>query len=375
MKRIFTIFLVLGCFLAAGIWNLSNLRPNVTEPAQAQPGRSADDKSAARMIEQLRAVATLAQPAKPFDPKCEASDLACQSWARFRNAHPFPYQTLAAGALPDGSIALVVSEPPESIAKAEVTKLLRDVFGSDLLEIATRRWMIGIDGWVEDIVMRVRLEGATPASKVNDLIDDEVFSDRIAFLQLAFYGTTFGAGIEALERPDSEVQARLAPNLAVPHRELEKWILDPQTRWQEIEQPDATAVHWNAISKTGPVALVSQDSSLVILAFPATLLARAHHDAAALGSFRIPFRRFAVASDTVLGGVWGRDGSVAIIGRGRVQPPEVIPPLRFETFVVLARAATDELAQSYERTMSWPESSARARMHTGTGRRSILAPH
>jgi hypothetical protein len=47
--------------------------------------------------------------------------------------------------------------------------------------------------------------------------------------------------------------------------------------------------------------------------------------------------------------MWSRDGFAAIIGRARVLAPDVIPPLRFETFAVLARAVTDELDQSYER--------------------------
>ena len=104
--------------------------------------------------------------------------------------------------------------------------------------------MIGIDGWVEDVVLRVRVEGATTESRLKDLMDNALFRDRIVLLHLAYYGTKFGGGIEAIEPPNNHTQAQVAPNLSIAPMELEKWVLDPQTLWRDVEQPDTRAVHW-----------------------------------------------------------------------------------------------------------------------------------
>jgi hypothetical protein len=56
-----------------------------------------------------------------------------------------------------------------------------------------------------------------------------------------------------------------------------------------------------------------------------------------------------VASDATVGAVWtGRQ--VAFVGRGRTHSGSEIPPLRFETFALLAVQTGDALQQSYERT-------------------------
>jgi hypothetical protein len=72
-------------------------------------------------------------------------------------------------------------------------------------------------------------------------------------------------------------------------------------------------------------------------------------DASSLESLRVPFRRFAVASDEIVGGDWTRDGQTLILGRARSHSQQIVPPLRFETFALLATQSTNELAQSYER--------------------------
>jgi hypothetical protein len=57
-----------------------------------------------------------------------------------------------------------------------------------------------------------------------------------------------------------------------------------------------------------------------------------------------------VSSDAVFGGLWTHAGQAALVGRIRRTPLTHLPPLRFETFTLLATQRGDELAQSFERS-------------------------
>ena len=57
-----------------------------------------------------------------------------------------------------------------------------------------------------------------------------------------------------------------------------------------------------------------------------------------------------MASDVVVGASWSGTDALLIVGRQRQVPLDVLPPLRFETFALLADVDARELAQSYERT-------------------------
>lgn len=68
-----------------------------------------------------------------------------------------------------------------------------------------------------------------------------------------------------------------------------------------------------------------------------------------LDPLRVPFRCFAVASDALIGAIVSPGGQVAIVGRPRTNSLSAVPPLRFETFQLVASQSSDELSQSYER--------------------------
>lgn len=69
----------------------------------------------------------------------------------------------------------------------------------------------------------------------------------------------------------------------------------------------------------------------------------------ALEHHRREARQFSLDSDLLLGAIASPD-QIAIIGRERVSPVSLLPPLRIETILQLGAAREDELAQSYERT-------------------------
>jgi hypothetical protein len=290
------------------------------------------------------AIRIISRPAKAYKPDC-AQDSACAVWAEFRTKHPYPYQELAAKALPDGNLALIISEPPPSLSKPELDQLLRVVFGGDLVDSKRRKWPLLTDGWLEDLVLNIKIgkKSLTPT------IEDAVLRDRVAILYNELFGTTYGGSLDVLTESASPPSVG-TPNLAVSPAELRSWVMDPSLKWSSLDEQFAQPSSWNELSvaKTSG-AFGSNDRTLVLLTFPTSVLLAARTDHHALDSLRTPFRIFAVASDCVLGGLWTATDQLAIIGRARQRPLTDVPPLRFETFKLIASQYTDELSQSYER--------------------------
>lgn len=84
---------------------------------------------------------------------------------------------------------------------------------------------------------------------------------------------------------------------------------------------------------------VSTNPGIVVWAFPRNQV---------IDNYRLEARQFAVDSDLLLGAIASAD-HIAIVGRERVTPVSVLPPLRTETLLQLAGAKEDELGQSFER--------------------------
>ena len=286
----------------------------------------------------------------PFDPKC-GNDGLCKVWQGFRSVHPFPYQTFAVAPLHGGSVTLIISEPPPvpGISKTKLEQLVRTAFGTDFMEYTTRRWMVGVDGWLEDVVVQIKPSSPQYAANPEN---DPVIQDRVRVLQAILFGTRLGA---VLERADADYKAiahASAADIASNPAELRSWVSSQSGGWMPLDpyQPDG-ATKLDALLNSGPAgAYIGDDQQLVVFVLPAKVLDEARIDADKMEALRRPFRLFAVSSDEVLGGVWNQEGGLALIGRSRRAQQESIPPLRFETFAALALENTKELQQSYERT-------------------------
>jgi hypothetical protein len=61
--------------------------------------------------------------ATPFNPNCPSDDQGCLAWTEFRRTRPYPYQGVAAKALADGSLVIILSEPATVLAKSELQEL------------------------------------------------------------------------------------------------------------------------------------------------------------------------------------------------------------------------------------------------------------
>ena len=284
--------------------------------------------------------------ADSYVPECQESDVVCSAWTHFRQLHPYPYQSIAANREPDGSLVLIISEPPPSLSKDSLHEAVQTIFGDSLISSKRLRWGIGTDGWVEDLVLKIKGNDVAQSAPIKD----GIFLDRIGMLDEALYGTTFGGGFERLDAPSSTAWTNTASNLDVSSREIRTWLGDDTLTWQSVNYDGDPHFSWADICKRSLFGTFrSSDNSLVMLTFPTSMLIKTQKDPSAFGSFQIPFREFAVSSQSVFGGVWQVHGQTAILGRIRTQPVNELPPLRFETFALLAARPEDELSQSYER--------------------------
>lgn len=290
--------------------------------------------------------------AESYDPACQ-DDSLCDAWANFRRSHPFPYQAIQSFPIDKGDVAIIISEPPPTLSKAELDSLVRVTFGNDLHRLARRRWALGPDGWLEDMVFEV----SNTTGSSGTLEQQHALRSRLKLLELALFGTTFSANSDEYVK-----SVHSLPNLQINASEIEKWMLGDGVTWfplndtQIVDAESAkplsqiqTGVSWAAMErekKSG--GFVSNDGSLVLFTFPKDKFAGtlAH---ASLDEVRPEFRKFAVSSDIIVGALWSDGGQVGILARKRLVAPDVMPPLRFETFLLLARQNADTLSQSYER--------------------------
>jgi hypothetical protein len=290
--------------------------------------------------------------AQPFDPGCASGQVLCRAWEAFRRRHPYPLQTIAAEPIGDGQAIILIAEPSPNLGRARWQRLVENSFGTDLLGRRRYRWMIGADGWVEDLLLLVKTN-ADASDSVEGLLADPIFRDRMALLHLAMYGSTFGARLASLDALStalvSPINTDLKPNAA----ELYRWITDSDLAWTLLEAgglADDSAAHWrDLVEPAMPATLISTDGTLVMLAFPAAELESVRSGEHPSQALRSAFRGFAVAGDIILGGAWDDHGEVILIARARQVSRDLLPPPRFETFLLLAKADTDELHQSYAR--------------------------
>jgi hypothetical protein len=350
-------FTVFGIAAMAVIAALSVTLVACKKPAPPDASVAAD-LPAGHPISKLTDCLTIAAPTRPtpatpprsedtelrFQPDCPPGDGACGAWTRFRQDHPYPYQSFAGERLADGKAVLVISEPPPNISHADALALVNTVFGDRAPNAQVRRWMIGSDGYVEDLVVTF----AAPALASDDLLADPDLRSRIALLEQAWFGTTCGGDVEVIGRSALGGGGDVAPNLQVTAAELGHWMSDGQLLWTRIEDDRPVGFTWAELSGDTPQdgAFVSSDGTLALLSFDRSALDQPDKVAA----LRADFRRFAVSSDAIVGAVWGQNGRMGLVGRVRTHSLSQIPALRFETFALIAAQHADALLQSYDRT-------------------------
>jgi hypothetical protein len=261
-------------------------------------------------------------------------------WRQFRVRHVAPYQAFAVAR--DGNDwVVVVSEPPPTLPRDQLAPLIVDLFGGILVGQDRCRSRTGLDGWLEDVVLRVR-----PGPQTASVLSGETLEpwqapadivDRLRILQAVLHGTNQGFWIDDLDSPPAAMrvdEVRVGPG------QLRKWIEEGRGSWISLAG-DGGALNGHQLrAASAPGAYVRGDG-LVALVVPV---------AARPEALASSFRLFAVESDLLLGAAQPNNGPMILIGRARRLPLSTLPPLRFEDFDRFLKNPAAELAQSYERT-------------------------
>jgi hypothetical protein len=254
-----------------------------------------------------------------------------REWRQFRDTYPYHVQGVAVSKPRlDGSRVVIVAEPPPHVDRAKLSAIFA---GATSLHYPGQ-W-IGYDGWVRDAVAVIPAERAGAVGELVDTLHREMF------------GTTYKAFILPIEPAVTQASVDVtALNLRVSAADLARWLLPaPAT-------PSRRPLRFTRIGSTTAVsagAILDRALRGVFVSSQPGLVLCAVSSAAPLANARIDLRQFVLDSDLILGAI--RKGTqVVLVGRERVAPVTVLPPLRVETLLQLASVSRDELSQSYERT-------------------------
>ena len=267
-------------------------------------------------------VPSAALPAPPAAGELSPEARARQDreWGGFRLAFPFHIQVIAASdPYPDGTRTLIVSEPPPD-ATVDGLKAL-DAVALATAEVKTHT--VGHDGWVKDVVFNVTAK-------------QEELDRLVARLSKYLFETDYKAYCLKLPVNRESLRTKYPLDLRVGAAELKHWI---DGRFTPVDGGAAAKGLAEMTAGQGGV-FVSTTPGLVAWVIPPGV---------GLETRRADARRFAVDSDVIVGAVQTSNQAVVVLGRERIAPVDVMPPLRTETILLLASADTDQLAQSYER--------------------------
>ena len=268
------------------------------------------------------------QPATPLQPDSpsrvlspDIKALQDKDWGEFRIAFPGCVQTLAVSApYPDGSRTLIASEPPPQ-------STLEGMKALDLKLLSTSEVMthaIGHDGWVKDVVFNL-----PPGT------DGDALTALVKQLSEYLFGTNYGAYALSLPINLESLHTKYPLDLKIGASDIQSWAADLVYR----------TVDGLPVGK-----LTDLSASGVYFSDQPGVVAWFVRNGVGFSVAKSDARRFALDSDLILGAAEQPNGGIAVFGRERVVPVDVMPPLRFETIELLAGAGTDKLAQSYERT-------------------------
>ena len=240
-------------------------------------------------------------------------------WKDFRKVFPFHIQTIAYDK--KDQVLLITEPPPDfTIEKFKET-------APELKQIEVNQQNIGCDGWVKDLVIQV--------PQMTDSQRQDLF-DRI---NLYLFHTTYKAQILDLPVKKSSFDNENTPlDVKVTFSDLKDWFLDKNETFESVLTGEQIQFS-NIISQKISGVYVSNEPGLVIWTIDRKK---------PLNNYLAEARWFSLDSDLIVGAVSNAD-MIAVVGRKRVLPLDVLPPLRTETILQLAAIKNPDLAQSYER--------------------------
>ncbi|MEM6484717.1 MAG: hypothetical protein AAF662_07025 [Pseudomonadota bacterium] len=239
----------------------------------------------------------------------------------FREKWPWHIQTIVyAFDGSEGDVHLLVSEPPSILAPsnsqmADLVALLDGKAGT-----TWNRTKRGMNGWVDDVVISAKLSEcvARPSARCNEQLAETISS---------ISSVVFGSAYKAHATPFSDVpdfDAFSAP------KDLQ---IDAGGFVKLLKTPGKLKFRtWNHESIGSFIEMLDGGFGGVAYSDPEGLVAFSFSVDTEIADLRDEFRRFALDSDLLLGGVSAGDQSdrIVLIGRERQTGLFQVPPLRFE---------------------------------------------
>ena len=245
------------------------------------------------------------------------------AWERFRAANPLHIQGVALSSpFGEGCRTLVIAEPPPNVT----LQGLVGVAPALLAHHRTEQHGVGYDGWTKDVVVTLP---PIESAKLDELVSE---------LHEHLFGTTYKGYTLDIPAKSQKARAKTVElDVRVTHDELRRWI-SSEDSYRVVEGGDAVTLD-ALLTVPRPGVYLSATPGLVAWVLPRR---------EGLDRNTVEARQFLLDSDLVIGAV-ASDETVLILGRERLAPLDVLPPLRVETLLLLASVGTSELAQSYER--------------------------
>lgn len=287
-------------------------------------------------------------PPRGLASHCRAEALLCDAWVQFRRRVPWPYQALGVREAGNGEYLVVISEPPPTASRAELDALLAALFGGTLREAGRARFPTGIDGWLEDTLLRVKFDPQGPMAQVvsgHDLRPWSIpaaLATRLQYLHRALMLTREGFHVDDLRALAATTGRPTVPSLGVGARDVDAW-LTPARPWQRLvprHVADDRKPWRQLVRATAPEVFHLPGEGLVALVLPVDTPAPRLAE---------PLRLYGVATDLQVAAVRADTGNLVLLGRTRRLPLTLMPPMRLETFTMLRDSRARELGQSYER--------------------------
>ncbi|CAN5301994.1 hypothetical protein BH10ACI1_BH10ACI1_30870 [soil metagenome] len=240
-------------------------------------------------------------------------------WKDFRkNDYPFHIQTVA---FDEKTGTLIISEPPPHVTLDDFKKI------NPVLEqaVISEEHPIGYDGWVKDLIV--------PLPEMDKAARQNLFDQINVYL----FHTSYKSDVLSLPVNKSSFD-KTALDVTVTNADLQDWLITKNEVFESLMTGEQ--VQFNN--------LVSQKKSGVYLSSETGLVVWAIDRKKPLNDYLAQARQFALDSDLIVGAISNAD-MLAIVGRERILPTDVFPPLRTETIMRLAAITNPDLAQSYER--------------------------
>lgn len=245
----------------------------------------------------------------------------------FRLDHSINYQIVGQKTYSDGSVMLLLTEPAEHVTLRKLNQVFSKYDVS--YHVDTHSTRMGYDGWLRDAIICLdKFEGETQKAITSDLFN-------------LLYGTDYKACYLDLNKSFRHPYFHKNLNIHVSSEELKNWFISKEEELTDIERGTITTLP-KLLKSEGDEQrlLMSSKSGFVVWLIDKENLQES--------VFNIKARKFSLDSDLVLGAI-AYGNKVAIIGRERIAPLYILPPMRTETLKILVSTDKKELSQSYER--------------------------